>query len=97
MDEKFIPEKYTPLSPVNKDDIEVVKRTLPFVIKFLQKIESILDEGDIKDMLGHIIEDGTAQDPFKIKNNKAVAATITLIDFIKMNLLKNYRMFAYKD
>ncbi|MCB9062753.1 MAG: alkaline phosphatase family protein [Halobacteriovoraceae bacterium] len=97
LDEKFIPEKYTPLSPENKDDLEVVKRTLPFVIKFLQKIESILDEGDIKDMLGHIIEDGTAQDPFKIKNNKAIAATITLIDFIKMNLLKNYRMFAYKD
>ncbi len=40
-----------------------------------------------------IIEDGKAENAAKV-NNKAQAITVTLIDFVRLNVLKAYRQYA---
>ena len=52
--------------------------------------------GDMKDMVKHIIADG-APDKLNVKNNKAVAATASLVDFVRMTVLKNYRIYVKRS
>ena len=53
-----------------------------------------MDEGEMQSAVFAIIEDDAPQNRGKV-NNKAQALTITLIDFVRLNVLKAYRQFVF--
>lgn len=85
-----LPEHHTMLTN-SEDDMKMVYDVLPIIVGLMQNFHKTMDPGDMKDMVGHIINDGKSEN-LKKANNKAVAATVTLIDFIRLTVLKNYRV-----
>ena len=89
-----LPDKYTYLTKSAKD-LALVNKIQPIVINIVEQAVKGMDEGDMKAMLQAIVEDGKAEYQHKV-NNKAQALTITLIDFVRLNVLKAYRQFVFK-
>mgnify|MGYP000748199281 CR=1 FL=1 len=90
-----MPDKYTYLSN-NAEDLALVSKVQPLVIKVLKDLHSKMESGDIKDALGIIINDHTEARENTV-NNKAQAITVTLIDFIRLNVLKSYRQYRLEQ
>ncbi|NVN79962.1 MULTISPECIES: alkaline phosphatase family protein [unclassified Vibrio] len=94
-DMETLPESYTYLinSP---EDLAIIAQIQPIIVDLIGKAASGMDEGDMKSAMLAIVEDGKPENADK-PNNKAQALTITLIDFVRLNLLKAYRQFVFKE
>lgn len=90
-----LPAQYTYLTN-SADDLALVEQIQPIVIDILTQASAGIDNGEMKNALLAIIEDGQPEQQNKI-NNKAQALTITLVDFVRLNVLKAYRQFVYQD
>ena len=55
-----------------------------------------MDRGDVRSALEAILNDA-AEDRRNLPNNKVQAITVTLIDFVRYNLLKGWRQFVYQQ
>ncbi|MDN3612211.1 alkaline phosphatase family protein [Vibrio ostreicida] len=90
-----LPEQYTYLTQ-SEQDLALVAKVQPLVVNIIKQAASGMEQGEMKQALMGIVADGTparASQP----NNKAQALTITLIDFVRLNVLKAYRQFIYQD
>ncbi|MBT4790495.1 MAG: nucleotide pyrophosphatase [Halobacteriovoraceae bacterium] len=85
-----LPNKYIRLTNSKKDQ-KIINKTLPIIIDLLKDFVTGMEAGDMKEMVKEIIIDGKTENLTR-KNNKATAATITLIDFVRMSVLKNLRI-----
>ncbi|AUI88546.1 nucleotide pyrophosphatase [Vibrio azureus] len=94
-DTQQLPDHYTYLSQ-SQEDLELVAKIQPIVINIMQQAASGMADGDMKHAVEAIIEDNQPKNLSK-PNNKAQALTITLIDFVRLNVLKGYRQFVYQD
>ncbi|HAS8559760.1 TPA: nucleotide pyrophosphatase [Vibrio vulnificus] len=94
-DQETLPEQYRYLTQ-SAEDLALVAKIEPIVLNILQQVASGMDEGEMKHALNAIIEDGKPEHKNKV-NNKAQAITVTLIDFVRLNVLKAYRQFVYQD
>ncbi|NOJ21319.1 alkaline phosphatase family protein [Vibrio coralliilyticus] len=90
-----LPEQYTYLTK-SPEDLELVAKIQPIVVGIMQQAASGMEESDMKQAILGIVADGAA-DRASEPNNKAQALTITLIDFVRLNVLKAYRQFVYQD
>ena len=77
-------------------DLALVNKVQPLIIAILKRLRSGMAAGDIADALDVIIRD---EDPTRqgMTNNKAQAITVTLIDFIRLNVLKSYRQYRLEN
>ncbi|MCG9544634.1 alkaline phosphatase family protein [Vibrio sp. Isolate33] len=94
-DMETLPESYTYLTN-SPEDLVIIAQIQPIIVDLIGKAASGMDEGDIKSAMLAIAEDGKPENADK-PNNKAQALTITLIDFVRLNLLKAYRQFVFKE
>ncbi|EFP95813.1 alkaline phosphatase family protein [Vibrio caribbeanicus] len=94
-DMEQLPKQYTYLTQ-SADDLSLVARIQPIVIEIIKQASVGMENGEMKNALLAIVQDGQPQNRNK-PNNKAQALTITLIDFIRLNVLKGYRQFVYQD
>ncbi|WP_299494474.1 alkaline phosphatase family protein [uncultured Shewanella sp.] len=90
-----LPDQYTYLSQ-SDDDMALIAKMQPIVIHTLEQASLNMNDGDMKQSLNAIIKDNHPTQASKV-NNKAQALTITLIDFVRLNVLKAYRQFIYQD
>ena len=90
-----LPDQYTYLTN-SEADLELVAKIQPIVVNILSQVAQGMDAGDMKNSVIAIAEDGKAVNSEK-PNNKAQAITISLIDFVRLNVLKAYRQFVYQD
>ncbi|MGI2259672.1 alkaline phosphatase family protein [Shewanella sp. GXUN23E] len=86
-----IPEQYQYLGD-NETDRQTVGRVQDILIGTLKQYSDNLPEGDIKAAVLAIIEDGKPEHQHK-QNNKAQAITISLVDFVRLTVLKGYRQY----
>ncbi|SKA66986.1 alkaline phosphatase family protein [Enterovibrio nigricans] len=86
-----LPEQYRYLtdSPSDRETVSTVQHIL---IEMLTQYSASLEGGDIKSAILRVIEDGKPEHLEK-ENNQAQAITISLIDFVRLNVLKGYRQF----
>jgi len=77
-------------------DLVLVNQIQPLIIAVLKRLRSGITSGDIRDALDVIIHDDL---PARrgMTNNKAQAITVTLIDFIRLNVLKSYRQYRLES
>ncbi|WP_052810312.1 alkaline phosphatase family protein [Vibrio renipiscarius] len=94
-DMEQLPAQYTYLTN-SEQDLALVAQIQPIVIGILAQASTGMDEGEMKNALLAVIADNEADQQGKT-NNKAQAVTITLIDFVRLNVLKAYRQFVYQD
>lgn len=94
-DMDHLPDHYTYLTK-SDNDLALVKKIQPIVVGILAQVVSGMDDGDMKSAVLAIIEDHQPERADKI-NNRAQAITISLIDFVRLNVLKAYRQFVYID
>jgi len=94
-DQETLPEQYRYLTQ-SAEDLALVAKIEPIVLNILQQVASGMDESEMKHALNAIIEDGKPEHKNRV-NNKAQAITVTLIDFVRLNVLKAYRQFVYQD
>lgn len=90
-----LPNHYTYLTS-QTEDIDIINKIQPIIIGLMMKASNRMDPTEMKAVLLDIIEDGDPQHRNKV-NNKAQALTITLIDFVRLNVLKAYRQFVFKQ
>ena len=90
-----LPDSYTYLTN-SPEDLAIIAQIQPIIVDLIGKAGQGMDDGDMKSAMLAIAEDGKAENADK-PNNKAQALTITLIDFVRLNLLKAYRQFVYKE
>ena len=90
-----LPENYTYLTN-SPEDLAIIAQIQPIIVELIDKAASGMDDGDMKSAMLAIAEDGKPENADK-PNNKAQALTITLIDFVRLNLLKAYRQFVFKE
>lgn len=86
-----IPDHYEYLTR-SAEDMALVRKIQPLIIDILTRLEKSTKSGDIKDAISTIIKDDLTYREGDV-NNKAEAVTISLIDFVRMNTLKNYRQY----
>ena len=89
-----VPAKYTYLTQ-SAADLHLVDKIQPIIIGIMSQAVAGMDEGEMQSAVFAIIEDDEPQNRGKV-NNKAQALTITLIDFVRLNVLKAYRQFVFK-
>lgn len=94
-DMETLPESYTYLTN-SPEDLAIIAQIQPIIVDLIGKAASGMDEGDMKSAMLAIAEDGKPENADK-PNIKAQALTITLIDFVRLNLLKAYRQFVFKE
>ncbi|MBW3695119.1 nucleotide pyrophosphatase [Vibrio sp. T187] len=94
-DMETLPESYTYLTD-SPEDLAIINQIQPIIVGLINKALNGMEEGDMKSALMAIAQDGLPENADK-PNNKAQALTITLIDFVRLNLLKAYRQFVFKD
>ncbi len=94
-DMEQLPESYTYLTD-SDEDLAIINTVQPIVVDLINKAAFGMDDGEMKWALLAIAEDGKSENLSK-PNNKAQALTITLIDFVRLNLLKAYRQFVFKE
>lgn len=80
----------------NDKDMGIINTIQPLIIELLEKLVVSLESGDIKDAVQIIINDNSAKRK-TVVNNKAQAITITLVDFVRQTVLKNYRQFVLEQ
>lgn len=90
-----LPNHYTYLTD-SPEDLAIINKIQPIVVDLLAKSVPGMEQGEMKSMLEAIVDDGQPHNAAK-PNNKAQALTITLIDFVRLNVLKAYRQFAFKQ
>ncbi|MEL0607462.1 alkaline phosphatase family protein [Vibrio echinoideorum] len=90
-----LPDSYTYLTN-SPEDLAIIAQIQPIIVDLIGKAGQGMGDGDMKSAMLAIAEDGKAENADK-PNNKAQALTITLIDFVRLNLLKAYRQFVYKE
>ncbi len=90
-----LPHSYTYLTD-SPEDLAIINKIQPIVVELLAKSVPSMEHGEMKSMLEAIVDDGLPQNASK-PNNKAQALTITLIDFVRLNVLKAYRQFVFKQ
>ncbi|WP_407334436.1 alkaline phosphatase family protein [Enterovibrio sp. 27052020O] len=86
-----IPDHYLYLTNSVQDQ-ETVLTVQNILIQKLTDYSQSLEDGDIKTALLGIIEDAKPENQNR-QNNKAQAITISLIDFVRLNVMKGYRQF----
>ncbi|SQH78405.1 conserved protein of unknown function [Shewanella benthica] len=89
-----VPAKYIYLTQ-SAADLHLVDKMQPIIIGIMSQAVAGMDEGEMQSAVFAIIEDDEPQNRGKV-NNKAQALTITLIDFVRLNVLKAYRQFVFK-
>lgn len=94
-DLKQLPAQYQYLSDAPADRALVAK-IQPLVVDILRQAASGMDEGEMKNALLSVLEDAKPENVDKV-NNKAQAVTVSLIDFVRLNVLKGYRQFLYQQ
>lgn len=94
-DMEYLPDQYTYLTD-SKEDLALVAKIQPIVVNILLQTANGMDEGEMKNAVLAIVADGEPSRA-KVPNNKAQALTVTLIDFVRLNVLKAYRQFVYQD
>ena len=90
-----LPSTYTYLTS-SAEDLELIGKIQPIIIGLMDKASAGMEPSEMKTALLGIVEDGKPEHKHKV-NNKAQALTITLIDFVRLNVLKAYRQFIYKQ
>lgn len=90
-----LPESYTYLTN-SPEDLAIIAQIQPIIVDLIGKAALGMDDGDMKSAMLSIAEDGKPENADK-PNNKAQALTVTLIDFVRLNLLKAYRQFVFKE
>ncbi|KOO07541.1 alkaline phosphatase family protein [Vibrio hepatarius] len=90
-----LPDHYTYLSK-NDNDLALVAKIQPIVVGIMQQTANGMEDGEMKNAVLAIIADNDPKYANKV-NNKAQAITISLIDFVRLNVLKAYRQFVYYD
>lgn len=90
-----LPDHYTYLTK-SDNDLALVRKIQPIVVGILEQTVTSMDDGDMKSAVTAIIQDHQPEFANKT-NNKAQAITISLIDFVRLNVLKAYRQFVYTD
>ena len=90
-----LPDSYTYLTD-SEEDLAIINKIQPIVVGLIEKAAQGMEPSDIRSALMTIVEDGKQENAGK-PNNKAQALTVTLIDFVRLNLLKAYRQFAFKE
>ncbi|CAH0533095.1 hypothetical protein VST7929_00948 [Vibrio stylophorae] len=88
----YLPDHYRYLSN-SPEDKALVAKIQPIVIGFFEQLAPTLAPGDTRAAIETVIADHAPDAQNKV-NNKAQAVTITLIDFVRLNVLKNYRQFS---
>ena len=89
-----VPAKYTYLTN-NPADLQLVDKIQPIIIDIMSDAAGGMDEGEMKASVLAIIADDKPENRSKV-NNKAQALTVTLIDFVRLNVLKAYRQFVFQ-
>ncbi|WP_087018703.1 alkaline phosphatase family protein [Thaumasiovibrio subtropicus] len=90
-----LPNQYTYLADTPQD-WALIRKIQPIVVGFLTQLESGMAPGDMRSTVSAIVADGQPERA-GIVNNKAEALTITLIDFVRLNVLKSYRQFVLHE
>ncbi|MFB9135304.1 alkaline phosphatase family protein [Vibrio olivae] len=90
-----LPDRYQYLSHSPQDQA-LIKKIQPIVVGVLKQLSQGMEAGEMKHALQGIIADNDESQMDKV-NNRAEAITITLIDFVRLNVLKAYRQFVYQD
>ena len=86
-DPDSLPQSETTLTCATAADTALEARSArasPIVKELLSGLADGMDPGDMKDAVGHVLRDATTLD----------AVTITLIEFIDVEVCKHYRIFA---
>nr|WP_241905168.1 alkaline phosphatase family protein [Enterovibrio norvegicus] len=86
-----LPDQYQYLTD-SKADMETVATVQQVLINMLTKYSESLEEGDMKAAILGIIDDAKPENQTK-ENNRAQAITISLVDFVRLNVLKGYRQY----
>lgn len=94
-DLKQWPSHYQYLSDTPADKA-LVSKIQPLVVDILSKTANGMDEGEMKHALLSVLEDAKPVNANKM-NNKAQAITVSLIDFVRLNVLKGYRQSLYQE
>ncbi|MGF1764064.1 alkaline phosphatase family protein [Aliivibrio kagoshimensis] len=90
-----LPDEYTYLTN-NAEDLALIKTIQPIVVAMLKQTAGGMDAGDMKSAVLAIVEDAKPENQQK-ENNKAQALTVTMVDFVRLNVLKAYRQFVFQD
>lgn len=80
----------------NKKDLLIVETVQNLVVELVQELVKSIPEISKSDMVKMIIEDAKPENKNK-RNNKAQAATISLIDFVRMMVHKNYNAHIMRE
>lgn len=94
-DVEQLPQHYDYLGD-NEQDRALVSKIQPIVVGLMEKAAAGMEDGDIKHALLAVIEDAGPEHAGKV-NNKAEAVTVSLIDFVRLNVLKGYRQYLYQQ
>lgn len=90
-----LPTQYHYLSDTPADRALVAK-IQPIVVGLLEQAAGGMEAGEMKNALLAVMEDAQPENADKV-NNKAEAITVSLIDFVRLNVLKGYRQFLYQQ
>ncbi|MEC4726106.1 alkaline phosphatase family protein [Shewanella sp. D64] len=90
-----LPHHYTYLTQ-SPTDLALIGKIQPIIVELMVKATGGMEAGEMKAALQTIIEDGKPEHRNRV-DNKAQALTITLIDFVRLNVLKAYRQFVFKQ
>ncbi|OEF25279.1 alkaline phosphatase family protein [Vibrio rumoiensis] len=89
---KSLPDHYQYLTNSAKDQA-TVDHVQSLLMGELAKYAQSMPQGEMRAAMDAILEEGKPANKNKV-NNKAQALTITLIDFVRMNVLKAYRQYV---
>ena len=89
---KSLPDHYQYLTHSAKD-LATIEHVQSLLIGELAKYANSMPQGEMKAAMNAILDDAQPANKDKV-NNKAQALTITLIDFVRMNVLKAYRQYV---
>ncbi|WP_417345821.1 alkaline phosphatase family protein [Ferrimonas sp.] len=92
---RHLPDHYRYLGESDADQA-LIARIQPLVIGLLERVEAGMEPGEFKNAVREVIADNAPEQAGKL-NNKAEAITITLIDFVRYNVLKSYRQFVWEE
>ncbi|MEH6533671.1 MAG: alkaline phosphatase family protein [Photobacterium frigidiphilum] len=87
-----LPEHYTYLTK-SPEDLKLINTIQALVIELMTQYSQSIEDGEIKAAIMAIIDDAKPENAHK-PNNKAQAITITLVDFVRLNVLKGYRQYS---
>ena len=87
-----IPNTYKYLTN-SQVDLDLISQIQPIIINALARYSDSISNPELKSAIVNIINSAKPEYAGQI-NNKAQAITITLIDFVRLNVLKSYRQYA---